>query len=118
MFFSLDTPPDNPIFAVLWPLVLVILSITIWYLGYRAEQNGRKIQWKWLAMLPLFLSLLIGISALRMVISPSWDSISDAYGIGRKITYAVYAAAALPVIGIIVIVGNVIFQRVNSAQRF
>ena len=116
MFFDIDAPPSNPLMMLIIPAVLVLVSLLIWYLAYRVEENDKKATWKWIAVLPLAFALYIGFRDIRMVFSSDYALISDT--LGRKTRFCLYGAGGLPVIGLIAMVGLSMFQRINNAQRF
>ncbi|MCX7799415.1 MAG: hypothetical protein N2109_03630 [Fimbriimonadales bacterium] len=118
----MENLPSTPIDVLLWPVVLVLLSAAIWYfaLGQEAKmaaggavfrlgeqkvqrsEKPRQVRWKWLALLPL-------------VVSAVWKS-PWAYGLvtdtafqltypGRKVTYALWAAVFLPLLGAVILAG-------------
>ncbi len=117
MFYDINQLSDaNPIFLVAWPIGLSILAFIVWYLGYRATEDGKKAPWKWLAIVILAVALAIGISALKMVMSGDFSLISDQ--LPRRLRYALYGAGGVPVLGLLAVIGLSIFQRLNNAQRF
>ncbi|MEJ5170423.1 MAG: hypothetical protein WHU10_05495 [Fimbriimonadales bacterium] len=125
----MENLPQTPVDVLLWPVILVLISAAIWYfaLGKEAKQalgggvfrlgsataakpddSPKPVRWKWLALVPL-------------VVLAFWKS-TWAYGLvtdtafqltypGRKVTYALWATVAMPLIGAAVLASYAAYMR-------
>jgi len=100
MFFNTDSPPDGPFNTLLWPVILIVIAGVICYFAHKVEWDGKKAPWKWAALVPLILGLLVGISALRFVTDTNYDLVSMTYGLGKKVTYCFWADFLMPILGL------------------
>lgn len=117
MFYDVNELKDtHPALLVLWPAVLSLLAVVIWYLGYRKELEDERAPWKWLGLIALAAALAIGASALFTVFSGDFALIADQ--LGRRPRFALYIAGGVPIAALAAVVGLSIFQRIENAQRF
>lgn len=93
--FTYDDPPMDLLSVLLWPGIWFALAAVICYFAYKFEWDGKKAPWKWAALLPLLVGLIIGVSAFHLVRDPNYDQL----GIGKKVTYALWATFILPLLG-------------------
>jgi len=94
--FTSDYPPTTILDVLLWPGIWFALAAVICYFAYKFEWDGKKAPWKWAALVPLLVGLIIGFSAVSLLREPNYDGL----GIGKKVTYALWASIALPLLGI------------------
>ena len=95
--FTYDEHPNSMLEAVLWPAIWFVIAAAICYFAYKAEWAGRKALWKWAALVPLLIGLVQGISAVMLVTNSFYDQLL----LSKKVTYALWADFALPVLGIL-----------------
>jgi hypothetical protein len=117
MLFSQDNVPHNVMGVVLWPAILFAMACAISYAAYKVEWDGKKAPWKWAALLPLVIGLIIGISALQLVTYSNYDILAYANNAGRKVTYSLWGVFALPIAGIAAFVGWQIWAK-NQKIRY
>jgi hypothetical protein len=101
MLYSVDDIPHSVVSVVLWPGFFFVIACVVGYAAFRVEWAGKKAPWKWAALAPLAIGLIIGISALILVTDPAYELAAPIAGAGRKVTYALWGTFVLPILGFI-----------------
>jgi hypothetical protein len=107
VFPSTPDIPQGPLEVLLWPLILVIIGLVVWYIGLRIEFNTEKGFVKWISMIPLGIATLMGASSILRITDFAYREVMN-----RRMTlYAHYLALILPVLAIGAIVGWEWYQK-------
>lgn len=118
----MENLPSTPFEVLLWPVLLVLASAAIWYfaLGQEARRAAggavfrlgeqkrqtpdkpRSVPWKWLAIIPLLVS---AVWKSPWAYNLATDTAFQLTYPGRKVTYSLWAAVLMPLLGAIILFG-------------
>ncbi|MFN3682783.1 MAG: hypothetical protein ACK41F_02490 [Fimbriimonadaceae bacterium] len=125
----MENLPSSPVDVLLWPVILILISAAIWYFALaketkqamgggvfrlgaapatRSSDEPKPVRWKWLALVPLIvLALWKSTWAYGLVTDTAFQLTYP----GRKVTYALWATVAMPLIGAVILASYAAFVR-------
>jgi hypothetical protein len=105
--------PESMTDVILWPGIMLVVGLAIWYIGLRWEDDLGPGWFKWLAVIPLVIGIYMGFEHFMNIRDPFYQA---AIRPGGRMIYSHYAAFILPFLGLITVIVWYYVDRKNRVD--
>jgi hypothetical protein len=95
-----ESLPEGMSDILILPLMLTLIGFLLFYAGAYVEAKRGKAVWKWIGVLPIAVSLVIGFQYLYRWLSDSVYAEAVSTGAAKKMVAAHWGAFIIPLIGL------------------